>query len=145
MIRLQVFKEVKTHVPRKKLDFLLETIVSAETNACNFGQVNLVLTSDKRIKELNRQYRAIDESTDVLSFELGRPANPDDTFGEIYISVPMARRQAKRYRTSLSDETLRLFCHGMLHLFGYDHFKSRDAKKMKARENYFLKQLKGRL
>ena len=141
-MKLQIFKEAKTRLPRKKLAFLLKAIVNAEAPKRNFGRVNLVFTTDRRIRSLNKQFRHFDRPTDVLSFGLDDLADPEDTFGEIYVSVPTAKRQASQYRTTLTDELLRLACHGMLHLFGYDHVKATEAKEMEAREEHFLKRLR---
>ena len=140
-MKLQIFKESKTRLPRKKLALLLEAIVNAEAPGRNLGCINLVFTSDRRIRALNKQFRNFDRSTDVLSFGFDDPEDPEDTFGEIYISVPTARRQTGKYGTTLTDELLRLACHGMLHLFGYDHVKTAEAKGMEAREDHFLKRL----
>ena len=142
MMILQIFKESKTRLPRKKLALLLEAIVNAEAPGRNLGCINLVFTTDRRIRALNKQFRNIDRPTDVLSFGFDDPADPEETFGEIYVSVPTAKRQAGQYGTTLADELLCLACHGMLHLFGYDHVKAADARKMKNREDHFLKRLR---
>ena len=131
-------------MPRKKLSFLLEAIVDAEARSKGPCQVNLVFTTDRRMCALNKQFRNLNRPTDVLSFGLGEPAGADDTCGEVYISVPMAKRQAKRYRTTLTEELLRLACHGLLHLVGYDHVRATDAKKMRAREDHFLECLRSK-
>lgn len=144
MMKLQIFKETGTRLPRKKLGLLVEAIVNAEGRTQNPGGVNLVFTTDRRLRALNKRFRNIDRPTDVLSFELDEPASPGDAFGEIYISVPMARRQAKQYGTTLADELLHLACHGLLHLFGYNHVKATDARKMTAREDHFLERLRSR-
>ena len=72
------------------------------------------------------------------SCEDAMDGNDDGVFGEIYISAETARRQAAEYETSLGDEYLRLVCHGLLHLFGFDHMKKSDEKEMKAREEQYL-------
>jgi probable rRNA maturation factor len=141
-MKLQIFKESKTRLPRKKLALLLEAIVNAEAPGRNLGCINLVFTSDRHIRALNKKFRNLDRPTDVLSFGFDDPEYPEDTFGEIYISVPTARRQARQYGITLTDELLHLACHGMLHLFGYDHVKTAEAKKMKYREDHFLKHLR---
>ncbi len=143
-MRLRIFKEVKLRVPRKKLSLLLEAIVDAEVRTKDSCQVNLVFTTDRRMCALNKQFRNLNRPTDVLSFGLGEPSGADDTFGEVYISMPMAKRQAKRYRTTLTEELLRLSCHGLLHLVGYDHIRATDAKKMRAREDHFLECLRSK-
>ena len=142
MTKLHVFKEVPSRAPKKKLSLLFEAITNEESHSRWSGQVNLVFTTDKRMRTLNRQFRSRDKTTDVLSFNLNDQIADDRIFGEVYISVPTAKRQANYYRTTLTDELLRLACHGLLHLFGYDHVKASEAEKMKAREDYFLEKLR---
>jgi probable rRNA maturation factor len=99
-------------------------------------EVNLILTTDQRIQELNRDYRDQDKPTDVLSFsqiEGGSAfvAAPRGALalGDIIISVETAARQAKG---SLLDELRLLAVHGSLHLLGYDHETDDDEARMSA-------------
>ncbi|MFH1651085.1 MAG: rRNA maturation RNase YbeY [Chloroflexota bacterium] len=110
-------------------------------------EVGLVITGQKQIRELNRTYRGIDAPTDVLSFfmtpeneEMPFVAPPDGTrrLGEVIISCPQAKRQAKSQDHSLLDELAILITHGVLHLLGYDHEKPGDARKMRRREAEIL-------
>jgi probable rRNA maturation factor len=77
--------------------------------------INLI--DDKLMRRLNRKYRGIDKTTDVLSFEIGE----EGILGEVYISYPKAQRQAKEYNCSIGEELARLAGHGTLHLLGYKH------------------------
>ncbi len=95
---------------------------------------NLICCSDFIIRRLNREYRAIDKVTDVLSF----PFDDDDFLGEIFISVRRTEVQARMLGHSFTDEFLRLFVHGMLHLTGYDHLKPAERTRMNQRENRYL-------
>ena len=62
--------------------------------------------------------------------------------GDVVVSIPMARRQAKQLGHSLSEELARLLIHGVLHLTGYDHEKSKkEAKRMCSKEKELLKSL----
>ena len=70
------------------------------------------------LRELNKKYRNKNKTTDVLSFNLGDKKN---IMGDVYISVPAAKRQAKEYNISLKEELLRLAIHGTLHVLGYTH------------------------
>ena len=88
-------------------------------------EVSCVLVDDERIHEINREYRHIDRSTDVISFAMedndqfyveGMPR----TLGDIFISVDHAKKQAEEYGHSLRREMCFLFTHGILHLLGYD-------------------------
>ena len=85
------------------------------------GALNVVLTGDEDLRRLNRAHRGIDAPTDVLSFSLGEGFSEDDVLGEVYISLPYARRRASQRRRSLQWEVLHLMVHGILHLAGYDH------------------------
>jgi probable rRNA maturation factor len=144
MTELRIFKEGTTsRIPRKRLARLFAAIVKEETSARHWHQVNLVFTTDRRIRSLNRRFRSRDRATDVLSFQLGDSSDRDGITGEVYISISTAKRQAREYCSTVTDELLRLACHGLLHLLGYDHVKPADAEVMKAREDYFLEKIRG--
>ena len=81
------------------------------------SSATIAFVSDKRIQQLNRQFRNIDKATDVLSF----PAHEPDNLGDIAVSVETAARQAKENGLSFDDEVAQLILHGLLHLSGYDH------------------------
>lgn len=83
------------------------------------SSATIAFVSDKRIRELNRQFRGIDKATDVLSF----PADGPDrlNLGDIAISTETAATQAKENGLSFDDEIAQLILHGLLHLSGYDH------------------------
>ena len=94
---------------------------------------DVTIVDNERIHEINRDYRHIDRSTDVISFAFLDDKNeiiPQDgspiSLGEIIISYQKAEEQAKEYNHSLVKEMSFLFVHGMLHLLGYDHMKKED-------------------
>lgn len=98
-------------------------------------EVSCVLVDNERIHEINREYRHIDRSTDVISFAMedndqfyveGMPR----TLGDIFISVDHAKKQAEEYGHSLRREMCFLFTHGILHLLGYDHMTDEQEKEM---------------
>ncbi|MCH9024432.1 MAG: rRNA maturation RNase YbeY [candidate division Zixibacteria bacterium] len=142
MMKLYIFKEVSVRVPRQKIFNLFDKIMSKETEPDAGSRVNLVFTTKKRIQQLNKSHRQIDKATDVLSFNLGDSSGDDSVFGEIYISTDIARVQAPEFANTFGEELLRLCCHGLLHLLGYDHLHKNDAVKMKNREKYFMSMLK---
>ena len=94
------------------------------------GQVTVLLTTDRRIRQLNREFRGKDKATDVLSF----PADPgpEKIAGDLAISVPTARKQATAHGHALAIEIRILILHGLLHLAGYDH--EADTGQMARRE-----------
>lgn len=142
MMKLYIFKEVSARVPRQKIFNLFDKIMSKETEPDAGSRVNLVFTTKKRIQQLNKSHRGKDKATDVLSFDLGDSNVDDSVFGEIYISTDIARVQAPEFDNTFGEELLRLCCHGLLHLLGYDHLKKNDAVRMQIRERYFMSMLK---
>ncbi len=138
MMKLSIFREVAARVPKQNIFKLFEKIMSEETEQSAGSKVNLVFTTKKRIRKLNKSHRGKDTTTDVLSFNLGDPNKDDTVFGEIYISTDIARVQAEEFDITFSAELLRLTCHGLLHLLGYSHSGKTEAVKMQKREQYFL-------
>jgi probable rRNA maturation factor len=94
------------------------------------GEVAVVLVDDTQIRRLNGAYRGKDRPTDVLSFDVGDGLTPGEPLGDIVVSVPTARRQAREYGATLADELRRLVVHGALHLCGFDHQTREDAARM---------------
>lgn len=104
----------------------------------NQYEISLLLTDDETIRQLNKEYRNKDKSTDVLSF----PMEDEIMLGDIAISVDTAKRQAEEAEINLGRETAFLFIHGLLHLLGYDHETSQeDEAEMFALQEKILKKL----
>jgi probable rRNA maturation factor len=111
-------------------------------------ELGLLLTTDARIRSLNRQYRRKDAVTDVLSFALAEsdgdfapsPEGPS-TLGQVVVSYPRAVRQAREYGHSTEREVAFLFIHGLLHLLGYDHQRRADERRMLERQEAILASL----
>ena len=97
------------------------------------GEVDVLITGNRRVQALNRRFRRKDKPTDVLSF-------PRAEGGDIAISADIARANARRYRHPAMDELKILVLHGMLHLAGYDH--ERDNGRMAAQEARLRARLK---
>ncbi|MGI6641316.1 MAG: rRNA maturation RNase YbeY [Limnochordia bacterium] len=103
-------------------------------------EVSLTFVDDEQIRVLNREYRAKDTATDVLSF----PQDDEDGFmsipgmpqvlGDIVISLPRAEEQAETFGHSLEREVVYLAVHGLLHLLGFDHEDEEGRAEMRARE-----------
>jgi probable rRNA maturation factor len=95
------------------------------------GAVSVALVSDRRVRVLNRDYRASDYPTDVLSFPVGERSGFEQTrrpfLGDIVIATGVARRQARAAGHSERTEVRILALHGLLHLIGYDHERDDGA------------------
>ncbi len=101
------------------------------------SSVSLSLVDDETMRQLNHHHRGKDQATDVLSFPMrdGRALpGPEDTLGDIVISVETAKRQAAGYGAPLQRELERLLIHGLLHLMGHDHHVAHERKAMEAQE-----------
>jgi probable rRNA maturation factor len=100
------------------------------------AEVSVLLTDDKEIRILNRDYRQTDKATDVLSFSMleGEGARfAGDVLGDIVLSITTATRQAREAKRPLLDEATMLVAHGLLHLLGWDHRTASEDRKMRAR------------
>ena len=126
------------------------------------AQVSLVIADDATVRELNAQFRGLDEVTDVLSFSANHPGHwpgeselaadlyiqpgneaafPFPAFGggppplgEVIISLPQARRQSEQRDEPLDRELALLIVHGVLHLVGHEHLDSEETALMQGRE-----------
>ena len=113
------------------------------------AEISVRFVDDEIIHELNREYRHVDRSTDVLSFPLGENGVYDinhDTgakiLGDIVISMQHAVMQAELYGHSLQREIAFLTVHSMLHLLGYDHEEEGlERVRMREKEEAVLTQL----
>ncbi|HMK50255.1 MAG TPA: rRNA maturation RNase YbeY [Thermodesulfovibrionales bacterium] len=117
----------------------------------NKAEISVLFVSDNRMRELNRRYRGIDRTTDVLSFAQDDSSTPqtvaagmDVILGDIVISPRKAAAQAVENGLSFHEELERLLIHGLLHLLGYDHEMNRyQARKMRNKAEELLSSLHG--
>lgn len=96
--------------------------------------VAIAFVSDRKMRELNNQFRGKNSTTDVLSFpfEADEFETDENTLGDIVISVEQAARQAAENNLDFETEIKQLILHGILHLCGYDH--ETDKGEMNKRE-----------
>ncbi|MDD4733919.1 MAG: rRNA maturation RNase YbeY [Bacilli bacterium] len=94
---------------------------------------DIIIVDNFNIKKINKEYRNIDNYTDVISFALEDFCDIKTEvriLGDIYISIDKAKEQAKDYGHSLLRELSFLSIHGLLHLLGYDHEQEEEEKEM---------------
>lgn len=141
MVRLEIRSFTKTTVGAVKLRSLTGRTLRYSKRSFGPGvSLSLVFVGDKRMQNLNKKYRGKNKTTDVISFGfLGdRARMPQDLLGEIFISIPQAKRQARAFSHSLQKEVEHLFVHGVLHILGYEHGRSREASSMRRLEEKIL-------
>lgn len=132
-----------------------------EAESCPYeAQVEVVITDNAAIREVNREFRGIDAPTDVLSFpmiEYGQPSDfsgleerareyfdPDSgelLLGDMMLSAEKVKEQAAAYGHSLEREFAFLIVHSLLHLCGYDHMEEEDRLRMEARQAVIMERL----
>ena len=114
--------------------------------------ITITLTTPENIQEINKEYRNIDRTTDVLSFPMFEKQELEekikkqefqytDILGDIIISIDKVREQAKEYGHSFERELSYMIVHGFYHLMGYDHIKEEDKKMMRPKEEEVLSKL----
>ena len=94
--------------------------------------LTLLLSNNKRIKDLNRKFRNKNKHTDILSFPFEqKKRNLKDIYlGDIIISFNYMNKPKNLSPKEFKQKTIKIFIHGFLHLIGYDHVKEKDYKKM---------------
>lgn len=151
----------------KKLELDYESIIkevvnkSLDVEDCPYEiELNVILTDNEGIKEINKEYRGIDAATDVLSFPLIDYVTPSDfshveentdsyfnpetgelLLGDIIISVEKVLSQADEYGHSAKRELAFLVAHSMMHLFGYDHMEEDERLLMENKQEHVLEEL----
>ena len=114
--------------------------------------ISITLTNPEHIHEINKQYRNVDRTTDVLSFPMFEKKEIDekiknndfeheDVLGDIVISIEKVEEQAKEYAHSFEREFAYMLVHGFYHLMGYDHIEDDDKVIMRKKEEIVLNKL----
>lgn len=117
-------------------------------NRKNTIEISITLTNDKKIQEINKNYRNIEKPTNVLSFPLFEKefikeykVLPYISLGDIILSIETIEREAIEQNKTFNNHLTHLIVHSMLHLFGFDHINSKDAEVMENLEIEILKNL----
>lgn len=105
-------------------------------------EVSVSFVGDEEIRELNRDYRGVDKSTDVLSFPMDDEFIIDNRIlGDVIINTRRVMEQAEELGHSHERELSYLTVHSVLHLLGYDHMEDEDKIEMREREKLSMKEL----
>lgn len=116
-----------------------------ERAGCAKGaELGILFAGSRAMRRLNREYRGVDRTTDVLAFPLGDRFRPSGTLGDVAISVDRARRCARLYRTTVNAELLLYITHGILHLCGFDDHSAATRKRMERRQEELVSLAMGR-
>ena len=140
MIHIEINPALQTSL---ESDMLERAALAVLEHQSTDGDLTIVLTDDDQLRELNREYRAIDAATDVLSFPASEtdPETARRYLGDILISIPRAANQAQTAGHALEAEVQLLVVHGTLHLLGHDHAEDEEKARMWKAQAEVLKRL----
>ncbi len=116
--------ETSSKIPPIPFEAMKDAVLGKEYD------LSVVFISKEKIQSLNKQYRNIDEPTDILSFPL------DDTSGEIFINLEETKRMAPDFDREYENFLAFLFIHGLVHLKGYDHGSTMENIEKKFRKDF---------
>lgn len=120
---------------RKKLKSFIIKLFSYENKG--LGNLTYIFCSDEYLLNINNQFLKHDFYTDVVTFDLS--AGKEETIGEVYISIDRVKDNAKKMNEVFNRELHRVLFHAALHLCGYKDKKLVEIKKMKQKEEFYLK------
>jgi len=131
MIKIANFTKVK--IEQKSFSQVAKKVLKGENRVRE--SLSLAFVTKDQIKELNKKFRNKNKPTDILSFEI----TEKEYLGEIVICPEIVEKNAKKYGIEKSQEMEKVFIHGILHLCGYDHEKSKkDDKIMELKQDFYL-------
>ena len=146
MININVFSEEKAWSKQiKKKELFFNKICKAFPKKYQFSgkkiSFSLLLSNNKSIKKLNKEFRNKNKPTDILSFPINKKIkiSKQTYIGDIIISYNFVDRPKSQNRKLFEDKLIKIFIHGFLHLLGFDHAKNKDYKEM-AKEEKFIYQ-----
>ena len=152
MINVNVFSEEKAWSRRlKNKNLFFKKICKALPKKYQFSNkkvsFSLLLSNNKNIKKLNKNFRNKNKSTDILSFTLNKKIkiSKNTYLGDVVISYEYLDKPNSNNLKLFKERVIKLFIHGFLHLLGFDHRKDKDYYKMLREENILYKRVKSKL
>ena len=152
MINVNVFSEEKAWSRRlKNKNLFFKKICKALPKKYQFSNkkvsFSLLLSNNKNIKKLNKNFRNKNKSTDILSFPLSKKIkiSKNTYLGDVVISYEYLDKPNSNNLKLFKERVIKLFIHGFLHLLGFDHRKDKDYYKMLREENILYKRVKSKL
>ena len=146
MINVNVFSEERAWSRKlKKKELFFKKVCSFFPNKYQFSNkkvnLTLLLSNNKGIKKLNKDFRNKNKSTDVLSFPFNKQIKISKItyIGDIIISYNFMDKPKSQNLKNFKEKVIKTFIHGLLHLLGFDHIKNEDFKKMQNEEEILYK------
>ena len=152
MISVNVFSEEKAWSKRlKNKDLFFKKICRAFPKKYKFSNkkvsFTLLLSNNKNIKKLNKNFRKKNKPTDILSFPIDKKIkiSKHTYLGDIIISYNYLDKPRSQDSKLFKEKVIKIFIHGFLHLLGFDHKKNRDYSKMLREEIFLFKSVKSKI
>ena len=152
MIKISVFSEERAWSKRlKNTDLFFKKICKAFPKKYQFLNKNvslsLLLSNNRNIKRLNKNFRNKNKSTDILSFPFSKKVkiSKNTYLGDVIISYNYLDKPKSQNIDSFKEKTIKIFIHGFLHLLGFNHIKNKDYFKMLREENFIYKHVKSKI
>ena len=152
MISVNVFSEEKAWSKKiKNKDIFFKKVCKAFPKKYKFSNkkvsFTLLLSNNKNIKKLNKDFRNKNKPTDILSFPLEKKTKISKNIylGDIIISYNYLDKPKSQDLKLFKEKVIKIFIHGFLHLLGFDHSKNKDYSKMLREENFLFKSVKSKL
>jgi len=146
MINIEVFSEEKAWSKKlRKKEIFFKKICSAFPTKYRFPNkkitLTLLLSNNRCIKKLNKNFRNKNKSTDILSFPLTKKTliSKKTYIGDIIISYNFMNKPRSQNIKSFKERLIKTFIHGFLHLLGFDHIKDKDYRRMLSEEKRIYK------
>ncbi len=126
-----------------KIKDITRSVLVDELDSSDY-EISISFVDNEEIRSLNREYRNIDKTTDVLSFPMDQDFDIPGIvlLGDIIISLERAKEQAEEFSHSFEREIFYLLVHSLYHLLGYDHIEMEEEKEMRKKEKSMMKKLK---
>jgi len=135
-MQLEINNLTKFAADKKSFSQVAKIVLKGENKET--AALSLAFVDEKEIQKLNKNFRKKNKPTDVLSFDL----QEGDYLGEIVICPEVVKDNAKKYGVAAKKEMLKVFAHGILHLLGYDHEKSKSqAEIMEQKQDLYLSKI----
>ena len=152
MIKVSVFSEEKAWAKKlKNKELFFKKICKAFPKKYKFSNkkvsLSLLLSNNKNIKKLNKNFRNKNKSTDILSFRFNKKIKilKNTYLGDIIISYNYLNKPKSQDLVSFKQKVIKIFIHGFLHLLGFNHVKNKDYFKMLREENFIYKHVKSKI
>ncbi len=148
---IEIRNLTETSVDKEILKKAAQKVLKEEYKKTPIYNLSVVLVKKKTIRELNKKYRGENKLTDILSFSakshtkqkfiLPEEIERKNNLGEIIICPRVVKKNAEKFNLTFKKELTKILIHGVLHLLGYNHKKSKkEAELMKKKEEYYLSQ-----